>query len=221
MIDLFSPEEKARVEQAIFDAEAQTSAEIVPCVIDASGSHEVAVWRGAAFAALIALALALLIIRFYTGWGLAWLHAPWGIALVTLAGATLGAIAVSGFGSTRRLLAGSRYLSERVHQRAMQAFVEEEVFRTTNRTGILIFISLFEHRIEVLGDAGINAAVASDEWADIVIHLQQAIRQGRLADGLVEAIEMCGEMLNKSGLAVTASDTNELANRVRLVRYER
>lgn len=221
MINLFTPAEKERIEQAVFEAEARTSAELVPCVTDASGRYEVAIWRGAALAALIGLALALLVIRFYTGWGLAWLHTPWGVSLIMLLGATIGAAVTAASSALRRFLSGARYLDERVHQRAMQAFVEEEVFRTERRTGILIFISLFEHRIEVLGDAGVNAAVEADDWAEIVRHLQQAIRQGRLVDGLAEAISMCGDLLEQSGLAETVEDTNELANRVRLVRYER
>lgn len=223
MIDLFTESEKERIEQAVFDAESRTSAEIVPCVTDVAGSHEVAVWRGAVLTAVVALALALVVIRFYVGWGLAWLHSPTGIVLLVLGAGMLGAIATAAIPPLKRFLAGSTYLSVRVHQRAMQAFVEEEVFRTRNRSGILIFISLFEHRIEVLGDAGINAVVQPDDWAEIVEHLQQAVRQDRLADGFVEAITMCGDMLEKSGLAVEvdADDINELANRVRLVRYER
>lgn len=221
MINLFTPAEKERIEQAVLEAEARTSAEIIPCIIDVSGRYEVAVWRATAFTALLAMAVVLLVIRFYTGWGLAWLHTPWGVAIVTLGGAALGAAAASWIDPLRRYLAGTRYLDERVHQRAMQAFVEEEIFRTSGRTGILIFISLFEHRIEVLGDAGINSAVEPDDWAEIVRHMQASIREGRLADGLIEAIGMCGELLERSGLAVQAEDANELANRVRLVRYER
>ena len=221
MIDLFTPEEKTRIERAVFDAEKRTSAEIVPCVTDASGSHEIALWRGAGLGAVLAAALALVFIRFYVGWGLAWLHAPTGMALVIFVGGVIGAAAAGWIAPLKRRLAGSAYLSARVHQRAMQAFVEEEVFRTRGRTGILIFISLFEHRIEVLGDAGINAAVDDGDWVEIVEHLQQSIRRGRLANGLVEAITMCGDLLERSGLAVEAEDENELANRVRLVRYER
>ena len=78
MINLFTAADKDRIEAAIFEAEARTSAEIVPCVTDVSASYEISYWRGAVFTAMIAVAAVLVLIRFYTGWGLAWLHTPWG-----------------------------------------------------------------------------------------------------------------------------------------------
>lgn len=221
MINLFTAAEKDRIEAAIFEAEARTSAEIVPCVTDVSASYEVSYWRGAAFTAMIAVAAVLVLIRFYTGWGLAWLHTPWGVIIIALAGAGLGSLLVRMIPALRRRLAGDAYIVERVHQRAMRAFLEEEVFATAGRTGILIFVSLFEHRIEVLGDTGINSRVAPDDWVSIVARIREGIMDDELADALVDAIRMCGDLLERSGVAERAEDTNELANRVRLVRYER
>ena len=98
----------------------------------------------------------------------------------------------------------------------MRAFVEEEVFLTRDRTGILLFISLFEHRIEVLGDAGINRHVTADEWTDVVLRIREGIRGGHLADGLVEAIGMCGHLLDRGGIEVRPDDENELPDGVRI-----
>lgn len=221
MITLFTEDEKQRIEQAIFEAEERTSAEIVPCIIDASDRYDGTLWKSAVLGGLTAMVIVLVFVRFYEGWGWAWIHTPWGLSLVMLGMALVASLATYTSPSLRRWLTASETLDERVHRRAMQAFVDEEVFATRERTGILIFISLFEHRIEVLGDAGINARVSADEWVAVVRRLQEAIRQDRLAEGLVDAIGMCGEMLERSGLAVRADDTDELANRVRLVRYER
>ena len=221
MIDLFTKAEKDRIEAAIFKAEARTSAEIVPCVIDISATYEISYWRGAAFTSMLVVAAVLVLIRFYTGWGLAWLHTPWGVILMALVGALLGALLVRLIPPLRRLLAGEAYIFERVHQRAMRAFLEEEVFSTAGRSGILIFISLFEHRIEVIGDTGVNSRVAPDEWVSILARIREGIMDDKLVDALVDAIRMCGDLLEKSGVAMRVEDTNELANRVRLVRYER
>jgi putative membrane protein len=98
----------------------------------------------------------------------------------------------------------------------MKAFVEEEVFATRDRTGILLFISLLEHRIEVLGDTGINEKVDTDEWVDVVLHIREGIRQGKLAEGLVEAIGMCGKLLERGGVTLREDDINELPDKVRL-----
>lgn len=212
----FTEEELARIRQAVAEAEGRTSGEIVPYLVPQSGRYGVAVWRGASIAAVVALLVALLIYQFYTGWGLGWLHTGWGVALVTLGAGTLGALLAAYVSPLKRLLAGSDELVQQVHDRAMRAFVEEEVFLTRNRTGILLFISLFEHRIEVLGDTGINQHVTPDEWTDVVLRIREGIRSGHLADGLVEAIEMCGHLLDRGGIEIKPDDTNELPDSVRI-----
>ena len=80
----------------------------------------------------------------------------------------------------------------------MKAFVEEELFNTRDRTGILLFISKFEHRIEVLGDVGINEKVSAEDWVEIVDHIRAGIKHGRFVDGVIDGIEMCGRLLEKS-----------------------
>ena len=57
MKDLFSEADKERLRQAVVEAEGQTSGEIVPYIVPRSDSYEVAVWRGASGAALLALAI--------------------------------------------------------------------------------------------------------------------------------------------------------------------
>jgi putative membrane protein len=106
-------------------------------------------------------------------------------------------------------------MDDMVHRRAMQAFLEEEVFLTRDRTGILIYISLHEHRVEILGDSGINAAVDPAEWASISDDLCRAIRAKDVVGGLINTIRRCGELLSAKGLAIKADDTNELGNGLR------
>lgn len=218
MKDLFSEADRQRIREAVAHAEGRTSGEIVPYIVPQSSRYDVSVWRGASLAALLALGVALGVMQFYDGWGLSWLYASWGVALLTLVAGTLGAVAVAFVPPLKRWLAGPFLLDRRVHQRAMQAFVEEEVFNTRDRTGILIFISLLEHRIEVYGDAGINQNVTPDEWTDVVLRIRQGIREGRITDGLVEAIAMCGELLERGGVTIRPDDVNELPDDIRIRR---
>ena len=205
-----------RISEAVRAAEARTAGEIVPFIVPRSGRYEVAVWRAASFFALLALAVSMLFHQFYEGWGLAWLFTGWGTALLALVGGTAGALLAAYVPPVKRGFAGSARLTRRVHRRAMQAFVEEEVFNTRDRTGILLFVSLFEHRIEVLGDAGINAKVAEDEWVDVVLHLREGIKTGRVAEAICAAVGECGGLLEKHGVAVRPDDTNELPDRLRM-----
>src|SRR5690606_1021582 len=153
---LFTEADRQRIQEAVAAAEQRTAGEIVPYVVDRSDRYEVAMWRGAALAGLVATAVVLVVLQLYRGWGLAWLHDAWGALLVVLLASVAGGLLAMSVPALRRRLAGEEVMARHVHQRALQAFVEEEVFNTRDRTGILLFLSLFEHRIEVMGDAGIN-----------------------------------------------------------------
>jgi putative membrane protein len=205
-----------RVRAAVAEAEQKTSGEIVPYIVPRSSGYEIALWRGAVLGALVVTALTLVLLQAYGGWGLGWAYTAWGMAMLTAAGGALGAVVPAFVPAVRRGLAGRRRIAHRVHQRAEVAFLEEEVFATRARTGILLFISLFEHRIEVLGDTGVNAAVRPEQWEEIVGLLRDHIRQGQLADGLVAAVDRAGCLLEECGLAVHADAPAELGDDVRL-----
>lgn len=207
--------DEARIRDAVGRAEERTAGEIVPVVVPRSDDYEMAIWRGTGAAVLLVLLVVLLTLRFYDGWGLGWLFVPWGVALSVLTAGTVGALLARYVYPLQRFLAGSDHLDETVHRRAMQAFVEEEVFDTRDRTGILLFVSLREHRIEVLGDAGINQQVDPEDWVEVVARIRRGIQNDNLTEGLVEAIEMCGHLLERKGVDRRPDDENELTDAVR------
>jgi putative membrane protein len=207
--------DREKIAAAVSDAENRTAGEIVPYVVPRSDRYEIAVWRGASAVALLSVTVVLLIVQFYQGWGLGWLFTPWAVAMVALLGGVGGAILGAYVPPIQRALAGSDVLDLTVHRAAMQAFVEEEVFSTRDRTGILLFVSLHEHRIEVLGDTGINAKVSEDEWIDVVHRIRTGIENRNLTAGLVDAIEMCGKMLERRGVDIRPDDENELSDSIR------
>ena len=106
-------------------------------------------------------------------------------------------------------------LTRRVRRRAAVAFLDEEVFNTEDRTGILIFLSLFERRVVVLGDAGINSKVGEEEWAAITDAIAAGIHAGRPGEALVEGIGACGRLLARRGVEIQPDDRNELRDDLR------
>ncbi len=212
---LFNEQDQKRIQEAVSRAEARTSGEIVPYIVERSDGYEVAVYKAGLLGGGLGLLFAVLFGSFYAGWGMAWLFTTQGTALVAVILALLG-LALSFTAPVRRLLTGEETLRRNVHRRAMQAFLEEEVFKTRERTGILLFVSLFERHIEVIGDEGINRKVQTSEWIDVVDTIRRGIRANRLADGLVEAIDKCGLLLEEREVEIRVDDTDELSNRVRL-----
>ena len=88
-------------------------------------------------------------------------------------------------------------IDEEVHQRALQAFFSHNIHATKERTGILIMVSLLEHRVEILADTGINAKVSKDTWQEVLTGMVSKIKSNELTDGICIAVQECGEILAK------------------------
>jgi uncharacterized membrane protein len=92
---------------------------------------------------------------------------------------------------------------------AVHAFEKLGMTRTRDRNGVMFFVSVRDHRVAVIGDAGIHERVPPDFWAGIVRAMELAFAQGRFADGLVEGISMVGACLVEH-CPPRAGDVNEL-----------
>jgi len=210
---VFGAEALAAVREATAAAEGRTAGEIVPYIVGRCDDYAEAGWTGATLGALLATGLAAL--PYYLGgyWGvpdLLWL------ALPPLAGAVAGYLLVTSVPRLKRWLVPAETFDRRTRLRAEAAFLEEEVFDTEGRTGVLIFLALFEHRAIVLADSGIHAAVPAGAWEGIVGALTAGMRAGRPADALLEAVRGCGELLAAYRVTVRPGDVDEIPDEPRL-----
>jgi putative membrane protein len=142
---------------------------------------------------------------------------PGELPLGQLAGALLG-FGLSRLAPLQRFLVGHQHLDREVKARAMRAFLEHGLHQTTEGTGVLIFASLLEREAVVLGDHGIHAKVGDGEWQATVDALVAGMKQGRPADGFVEAITRCGARLVEHFPRGAAPVTNELPDALKLDR---
>ena len=209
---MFSTEDQARIADAVKEAEQTTSGEIVPFVVNRSDDYEEAEWRGGFF-----LGAATLLV-YETGYLFSgsWRGIAAGeISFIALITALSGLLAVKYSGFLKRLLAGRSTMDRRVAQRAAEAFVSEEVFHTQDRSGILLFISLLERKVLVVGDSGINKKVDQHAWDTIVRITIDGIREGRATEGIIKAVHECGSLLQRHGVTIRKNDVDELPNNLR------
>ena len=210
---LFPESDIGRIRQAVAAAELRTAGEIVPFVVERSDEYEEAEWRAGALVVAVVMCV---VSGFY------WVSDSWHSFDIILLGLDSGAAFFLGFLAARylppvkRFFAGRTLIARRVASRASEAFLSEEVFRTAERTGILLFVSVLEHRVLVLGDSGINAKVKKEEWNGIVRTIVDGIIAGKPVDGLVAAIEQSGKLLEVAGVRRSAADRDELSNDPRL-----
>ena len=181
----FSPEARERVKEAVRAAEARSTGQIVPVVVERSARYEAAPWAsGVLFAALATAAVPLFADR------ISLLELP----LLQLAAGVLGAL-FARVPAWERLLTSRRTQDLAVRERAEQAFLEHGLYRTVHGTGVLVMASLRERRAVVMGDAGIHAKMGDEEWRRAVEALVAGIGRGAPAEGFAEAIGLVGAKL--------------------------
>lgn len=209
----FSENDLNRIKAAVREAESKISGEIVPVIVGKSGHYTIANYK----ASLLASALVFMLIIFFDRYvpELA-VYDPLMIFLIVLVAGALGAAAANYSNWVRRMLLTQQHMDNATRQRAENAFLEEEVFNTRHRTGIMIFISFFEHEVIVMADSGISNVVEQKEWDKIVSILTGNIRKNKIVEGLEIALKRCGEILLEKGFKIEADDKNELRDDLRI-----
>ena len=207
----FSEQDQARIREAVTDAEHGTRGEIVPMIIRRSARYREAQYRAGIGCAFFMLSTLLLIEWEWMPWG--W-HATNGVWLLLSVMAAYGLGYWMGtFGPVIRLLTSNERMAYKVNVRAHQAFLEHGLHRTELGTGVLILISLLEHRIEVLTDHPILDQVPQPTWNDMVEVIQEGFQKGNPVESLCHAIATCGRVLAEAFPAThTKANPNELPN---------
>ena len=203
-----SDDQRARVTAAVEKAEKLTAGEIVVMFISASYHYPMANVIGAT---TFAIPLALIFTPVIGGWLWIGNQNMWlFLGLLTVFFILLHEI-------IKRLLWLKRYFISRkeidaeVKEAAITHFFNHGLYRTRDETGVLVLISVFERRVWILADRGINAKVPEGQWDDIVKMITAGIRQKRSADAICEAVEKIGALL-KRHFPVKPDDTDELDN---------
>ncbi len=92
-------------------------------------------------------------------------------------------------------------------QRALALFGKLRVWDTANNNGVLIYLLLAEHAIEIVADRGLNQAVEPQVWQAMVARMRSAFQQGQFEDGLTHALEEVSALLVQN-FPLTAGQRN-------------
>jgi putative membrane protein len=214
--------DRQRVSDAVSRAEGQSAGEIVTILAERSDGYTDVALAWAAFVALLALTVLAIAPDFYIGLyerlSGGWVH-EWtprqlfALAAVVAAAKFGGMVLLQLIVPLRFFLVPGPIKARRVHDRALRAFRIGAEQRTTGRTGILIYLSMREHRAEVLADAAIARKVDAEVWADALAALLAEVRRGDVAGGLCAAVEKVGAVL-ATHFPRAEDDVNELPDRL-------
>lgn len=182
----FTPEEKERIQKAVDTAEERTAGEIVPMLVGASARYAEVELSGMMAGLIAGIAAGLV---YWNPWEATELY----LALPAIGG-LLGLLLCRLPAMKRRLIPKAR-MSEAVQLRSLAAFTSHGLHYTRGHTGVLILISLLEHRVQVLADKGINEKVLAGTWDEIVSIVTAGLKSGKACDAFCRAIERCGDIL--------------------------
>ena len=216
-----SADDHARVSTAIAAAEEKSDGEIVAICADQSDAyHDVGLhWAVLAMVAVLAFFAAMpqyLVGRYdrLTGWS----AEPTSRELLTLLlfFALLKFLVVLfllKWRPLRMLLTPGSTKTRRVRRRAIMLFKTGAERRTIGRTGILIYLSMAEHRAEIVADEAITKVTTPETWGEAMAALITDVKEGRPADGIVAAIGIVGDVLAEH-FPKTGADTNEIPDKL-------
>lgn len=101
--------------------------------------------------------------------------------------------------------------------RAVTLFGKLGVWDTENNNGVLIYLLLADHAIEIVADRGLVRHVSAAHWETLISGMREAFRAGRFEEGLLQAVGIVDGLLQQHfPLAAGEANPNELPDRVDL-----
>ncbi|CAN5414903.1 hypothetical protein BH09MYX1_BH09MYX1_36110 [soil metagenome] len=192
---------KKRAAEAVKIVEARTAAEIVIVVRRHSGTYRATDLTAGAVAAIVMLAFL---------WFSPIAFAPAMISINVVLTFAITALVCANVGPLRRVLSGKR-CREHAELAAKAAFVDLGISKTQGRTGILVFVSMFERTAVLVHDVGVDRS-AIEGFSVVETAITAAVRSTNF-DAFISAVESFGQTL-ETALPRSADDVNELPDEV-------
>jgi putative membrane protein len=200
--------ELEQIESCVRDAEHTTRGEIVVMVAPASHDYRVAGLLGAA---AVSIPAAVFLARMIGQFVWAGPHDLWVFLGILFPLFFLCNEIVMRFPRLKRLFIPDKEMDQEVREAATIHFFSKGLYRTREETGVLIYLSILEGKVWVLGDRGVDAAAPPGFWQEIVDQVVAGIREGRQAAAICAAVGRIRGVLAEK-FPAAPNDTNELPN---------
>jgi putative membrane protein len=201
VMKFLTEQEKQKISDAIRDAESRTSGEIVTVIAQAADDYFYipTLWAG-----LLALLTPSILLMIPVEMEYLLIYA---IQVLVFVFATM----LFRWAPLKMALVPKAVKYRRASRLAHEQFIEQGLHQTKNRNGLLIFVAVSERYVEIMADQGINDQVQKDTWIEIVAEFVGQVRQGKITDGFLQAIDKAGSILQEH-FPIEPVDKNELPN---------
>ena len=186
--------------------------EVVTAVIARADSYPEAPWKAFALGASLSALAAAFVAYSDPGWDA--LRAVVEMTVAVFATGSVLALATVWISPLARLFIPAERREVEVRQYAQAVFLENELYRTERRDGILLLIGLLEHQVVILADRGVTVKVPADALDRIVAAVTQELRRNDVGRALLAGLALLDEILEQHGFHSPPGDRNELADGV-------
>lgn len=206
MYNLLEEESLHKIENCITDVEKKTSGEIVIAISLQSGEY-----RDVNYLTGIILALVSLVFILFSPFHIHTYFVLPDIMFFFIAGYFIPRFIP---GIKRPLTSEKRRVTQSVSG-ARLAFFEEGVFATRERTGVLIYISLFERYIEIIPDLGVDGRIPRGRWNELRYSVNNTLKSNPCTDEIISFICKCGKLMEEM-MPAKPDKADEIPNRPRV-----
>jgi putative membrane protein len=204
--------EASTIEAHIARIEKRFGVQIVTAVIGKADAYVELPWMAFALGATLAAFAVVVADRLHPDWSTA--NSALMNTLATLGtGAASALLAVLVPAYARLFLTASRRDVE-VHHYAQSLFLRRELFKTRARNAILILVSRFERKVEILPDVGLHDGIGESDWRKVISRMTPSLARSKLADALREGLDALERVLEGKHLPPPQAEAgNELPDR--------
>lgn len=216
----FSEDNLSKIQQAVMNAEKNSEGEVAIAITPSSSFYTL--WE-----LLVAIVLSFLVSAFLVPFSseiesfllnVLWQTNSWSVPLFILAIQMLSIAffyLLSNISAIDRIIVPRRVMDGFVQNKALRQFVLSGVGSTKKRTGILIFVSVLEKKVQIICDSGILSSTTQDEWDSIATELAQGFSSKDPSFAIIDALGKCANLFEQNfPLPQSECNENELSDSV-------
>ena len=204
-----SDHDRGRLDGLVAETEKRTKTQIVLAVIKRSDTYAELPWKAFALGASIAgLLVFILNLQFYDWYPQVTVLT--GVAGTLAGGAAFALLAILVPGFAKRFLSDDRAEVE-VRQYAQSLFLDRELFATSSRTGILLLVSLFERKVVILPDKGLDNQLTGEAMQRVISSMIPFLKQSEVYRAFESGLEQLTRVL---GTIEQGTGENELPDEI-------
>jgi putative membrane protein len=213
MEKILSDYDRSQLNQRIAELEKHSNAQFVLAIVKRSDSYAEIPWKAFALGVSIGGLLFFVLNSLLIYWGSDTMLLIAIIAML-LVGGIFALVAVF-VPEIAKLFLSKHRADLEVRQLAETFFLKREVFATSNRTGILLFVSLFEHQVILLPDKGLSNQLTNETMQNVIASMTLFLKRNDVKGALEEGLKQLSLILEvKTQSESVKNNANELSNEI-------